>query len=500
MKRFKYIALSALAVLGVGLSGCSGDYLDVTPTDKVSSSTVYTTIDNLYSALNGIHRKMVSQDLSNQGMGGEPGFIIAREAMGDDMTWDTQTWHQGYLNWSYNTNASSQYNYGIWETYYLFILNANYILEGLDELGNLTEAETERARYIRGEALCIRAWAHFQLVQYYAKPYINGQNNTQPGIPYRETSEVLHEIARTPVEQVYEGINADLTEAAGLLQGYNAENINHYTEKVALGLLARVALTQQRYAEAAEYAKQAIDVAESEGLALMTPDELMNGFVDISSTTDEAMYAALTQDDQTVYFYSFYAYMSWNFNSSSIRTGIKCINQATYDKMGLNDYRRQWWDPTGKAQVPSSSYNQRVYQNRKFTARSTANAVGDFAFMRLSEMYLIAAEAYARSGNEAEAKEYLSRFVAQRDPDMTGCDKSGSELIDAIMQHRRIELWGEGFRWFDLKRLQEPIHRDGSNFNSTFCGFLNKEINEDGWIFEIPQKETDYNPLMEKNY
>lgn len=500
MKAINYIATFAWTVFGLALSGCSSDYLDTVPTDQVAASEVYGSVDNLYAALNGIHRKMVSQDLGNQGMGGEPGFIIAREAMGDDMTWDTQTWHQGYLNWSYNTNASSQYNYGIWETYYKFILNANLILENLDLLDNLTEEETEEAQHIRGEALCIRAWAHFQLVQYYAKPYINGQTNTQPGVPYRETSETLSEIARTPVEDVYEGINSDLTEAAELLEGYEAVDINHYTEKVVLGLLARVALTQQRYAEAAEYASRSIEVAEAEGVSIMTPDELMNGFADISSDTNEAMYAALTQDDQTVYFYSFYAYMSWNFNSSSIRTGIKCINQATYDKMGPNDYRREWWDPTGTASVPSSSYNQRVYQNRKFTARSTASAVGDYAFMRLSEMYLIAAEAYARAGNEPAAKEYLSTFVEQRDPDMTGCDLSGDALIDAIMQHRRIELWGEGFRWFDLKRLQEPIHRDGTNFNITFCGFLDKGTDEDGWIFEIPQDETDYNPLMEKNY
>ena len=500
MKALNYIAVMVWTVVGMGISGCSADYLDTTPTNQVSAGEVYGSVDNLYAALNGIHRKMVSQDLSNQGMGGEPGFIIAREAMGDDMTWDTQTWHQGYLNWSYNTNASSQYNYGIWETYYKFILNANIILENLQKLENLSADDETLAQHIRGEALCIRAWAHFQLVQYYAKPYINGQENTQPGIPYRETSEALTQIARTPVEDVYAGINADLSEAADLLNGYTATDINHYTEKVVLGLQARVALTQQRYAEAAEYARQAIETATEEGLSIMTPEELTNGFADISSETNEAMYAALTQDDQTVYFYSFYAYMSWNFNSSSIRTGIKCINQATYDKMGPNDYRRQWWDPTGTAEVPSSSYNQRVYQNRKFTARSTSDAVGDYAFMRLSEMYLIAAEAYARAGNESAAKTYLDAFVAQRDPDMTGCDLSGDALIDAIMQHRRIELWGEGFRWFDLKRLQEPIHRDGSNFNVTFCGFLDKEVDEDGWIFEIPQDETDYNPLMEKNY
>jgi hypothetical protein len=68
-------------------------------------------------------------------------------------------------------------------------------------------------------------------------------------------------------------------------------------------------------------------------------------------------------------------------------------------------------DPTGTAAVPASNYNKRKYQNRKFTARSTASAVGDFPFMRLAEMYLIAAEAYARSGNDTEAKKYLTDLL-----------------------------------------------------------------------------------------
>ena len=190
----------------------------------------------------------------------------------------------------------------------------------------------------------------------------------------------------------------------------------------------------------------------------MTPDQLMHGFANITTETKEPMYAAMTQDDQTVYFYSFYAYMSWNFNSSSIRTGIKCISQDTYDMMSPTDLRRQWWDPTGTAAVPRTNYNKRKYQNRKFTARSTADAVGDVAFMRLSEMYLIASEAYARANQDAKAKEYFHKFVAQRDPAYADLGNTGTALAEEIMVHRRIELWGEGFRWFDLRGLTCPVN------------------------------------------
>ena len=212
---------------------------------------------------------------------------------------------------------------------------------------------------------------------------------------------------------------------------------------------ARALLTQQKYADAATAAVNSINEAEKDGCKIMSQSELMNGFANITSATKEAMYAAMTQNDQTVYFYSFYAYMSWNFNSSSIRTGIKCISQSTYDLMSPTDLRRQWWDPTGKAEVPATSYNQRVYQNRKFTARSTADAVGDFAFMRISEMYLTAAEAFAPSNQDAKAKEYLQALLKERDPEYKDLGNTGAKLADEIMTHRRIELWGEGFRWFD---------------------------------------------------
>lgn len=495
MKHIKLITIGL--VFSIIVAGCADDYLDTAPTSSVSDKTISATLSGLYIALNGIHRKMVSQDLGNQGMGGEPGFMLSRDAHGDDMTWDTQTWHQTHLTWAINMNPSSAYNYGVWNTYYQFILNANMILESIDK--NFSDSADPLAKHIMGEALVIRAWAHFQLVQYYAQRYAAGSVNSQPGIPYRESSEAV-EMARNTVEDVYTKIYRDLDEANALLEGYEATDVNHYTQKVVYGLKARVALTQQDYQAAGDYAAQAIEIAEGEGHELMLAGNLMHGFTKISTETKEALYAAVPRDDQTVYFYSFYAYMSWNYNSSSIRTGIKCISQDTYDMMSATDLRRQWWDPTGNAAVPGSTYNQRVYQNRKFTARSTADAVGDVAFMRLSELYLIAAEAYARANKNTDAKKYFLDFVSQRDPSYTDLGNTGTALAEEVMVHRRIELWGEGFRWFDLKRLNLPCERKGSNFDAAFCGFLTRTQSENGWMYEIPKMETDYNTLMEKNY
>lgn len=497
MRTIKYITLGVAFTGLISFAGCADDYLDTLPSNQISSTTVSGSLDNIYMALNGIHNEMVSQESGYQCLGGEPGFMMCRDAEADDMTWKTNTWMKSaYLGWQCNTNETSGYNSTYWRIYYQWILNANKNLESLSGI-EPKEAEQALADQIKGELLCLRAWAHFNLVQLYAKRYEAGKENTQDGIPYRESS-TGGEQARNSVEEVYQKINADLDEATTLLKGIETE-VNHYSEMVAWGLKARVALAMQDYDKAATYAEQSIAVAEAEGKQLMTGEQLNCGFADITTDTKEAMYAAVTPDDQTVYFYSFYAYMSWNFNSSAIRQGVKCISADAYNSMSETDLRRTWWDPTGEMSVPSKSYAKNAYQNRKFKARSTANAVGDVAFMRLAEMYLTRAEALARAGKDAEAQAAFTKFQVTRDPAYVGKGNTGEALAEEIMNSRRVELWGEGFRFYDLKRLHLPIKRS-ANFVESFCMFLEKGVDERGWVWEIPRIETAYNTLCTKNY
>ncbi len=496
MRSIKNIIAGFAAIGAMFLSGCADDYLDTLPSTAVSETAINSSLDNLYIALNGIHKEMVSWETGYQCLGGEPGFMMCRDAEADDINWQTNTWMKApYLGWQSNMNETSGYNYKFWQIYYQWILNANKILEGLEEV---EVTDQELFNQIKGEALCIRAWAHFNLVQLYAKRYESGMQNTQDGIPYREKA-VAEELARNSVEEVYAKINGDLDQACTLLSGIKVAGSNHYSEMVAWGLKARVALAMQDYTNAANYAAKSIALAEDNGCKLMTGNQLYHGFANITSETKEAMYAAMTPDDMTVYFYSFYAYMSWNFSSSAIRQGVKCINAETYETMSETDLRRAWWDPTGEASVPAFNFAKNVYQNRKFTARSTANAVGDVAFMRLAEMYLTQAEALARAGKNEEAQTVFTKFQKTRDPSYASKGNTGDALAEEIMNSRRIELWGEGFRFYDLKRLHLSIKR-GSNFKIAFCSFLEKDKDAQGWVWEIPKIETDYNTLCSKNY
>ena len=502
MKKFKIFAMGLAMAGALSFTSCAEDYLETAPTDAISNVTIAQDMESLYLGLNGIHREMISQESGYQCMGGLGGMMYIMDIEADDITWITNTWMKAaYLGWQCNTSETNGYNTVFWRLYYQWIMNANGLLDVLNGVDVSTLSGSDMALYeqIKGEALVFRAFSHFQAVQTYADAYKAGGGNSQPGVPYRTVENRNDgELARSTVEETYAMINADLAEACSLLEGKKITELNHWSAKSAYAVRARVAMAMHDYANAAAYAEKAIQLAEAEGGKLMDASNLMNGFADITTKTNEAMYAAMTQDDQTIYFYSFYAYMSWNFSATAIRQGVKAINADTYDLMSETDLRRQWWDPTGSYDdLPLTSFQAGSipYQNRKFTARDVSNAVGDVAFIRLSEMYLTAAEAYARGGNTAKAQEIFTKFQITRDPAYAG----GGDLIEEIMTSRRIELWAEGLRYFDLKRLNLPIKR-GRNFDITFCTFLEKAAGEKGWTWEIPKIETDNNPACVKNY
>ncbi len=503
MNKLKHIIFIFMAAVALSMTGCSDDFLETGPTNAISEDVVSESLENLYLAVNGIQRKLISQDGSSQGMGGEPGFGMARDTQSDDLEFNTKTngWHRDLQRWTAQGNIKSSYIRIPWQVYYMRILNANQILKSVDKF---QQTGGDLYKQVKAEALTFRAHSHFMLVQCYGKRYVAGQTNDNLGVPYR-TTPVNEPMARNTVKEVYDQVNKDLDEAIQLIDGISlkVDEPNHFNYASICGLKARVALAMQNYDEAADYADKAIAFSEKKGVKLFTPEQIESCpttslFADIS-TAGEMIWGAMTKDDQTIYFYSFYAYMSWNFNSSAIRQAVKCINSNLYDTMSETDTRRCWWDPTGNAQTPKSSFVKRKYQNRKFTARHTSNAVGDYAFMRLAELYLMKAEALARAEKYAEAQEIFTRFQVTRDPAYVAKGNTGDALIAEIMNSRWVELWGEGFNWLDHKRLGLPVDRSNSNFDETACLVLEVNADDNRWQWAIPEQERNCNPLLEQN-
>jgi len=259
-------------------------------------------------------------------------------------------------------------------------------------------------------------------------------------------------------------------------------------EAVARGIKARVALTQQNYAVAADMARSA-----RQGFPLMSQEDYMAGFSDF--TNREWMWGAHMIPDQTNYFYSFFAYMSLNYSSTAIRVNPKAIFSTLYDQISETDIRKKLWDPTGEDtenfQVPPDGAHP-PYISRKFRVANPDLSIGDVPFMRAAEMYLIEAEALARDGNDAGAAAVLFELASARDPEYTLSTNTGQALIDEILIQRRIELWGEGFRFYDLKRTNSDLNRRGGNHNASYAGnLLEVPAGDKRWQYLLPQDEVN---------
>jgi hypothetical protein len=481
MKMKKILAYTFLAA--TLLASCKKNYLDTVPTASTTPNDVFLTTDNAWGAINGIHRSLYSQ-YAQQDQGGQGSVMINLDYLGEDLvkTGAGSGWFGTTYQWRAHrtaTNATDLYPYRF---YYRIISNANLIIENVDK----AQGPDADKKAIKGEALVYRAWSHFMLVQLYGKRYdAAAKPNAQAGVPLMLTSNINGQ-RRDSVEKVYAQVNKDLDDAITNLAGYTRKFKSHFDVQVAKGIKARVALTQQDWTNAAKYAAEA-----RAGYQLMTNADYQKGFNDINNI--EWMWGSQQVTDQTTFFYSFFAYMSANYASSDIRGNPKAINSQLYRQIDAKDVRKLLWDSTGKNStsfpVPSGG-TRYPYMNRKFLT-ATSSSIGDVPYMRAAEMYLIEAEAKARMGDNAGAQAVLYTLAANRNPSYVKSTRTGQALIDEIMIQRRVELWGEGFRFLDLKRLNQKLDRNNANHNASLALEMSIDAGDSRWQWLIPQDEIN---------
>lgn len=486
----KIVTITTVAMVIMAISSCESDYLETDPTDAVSVALATSTVDNLSNIINGMHRDMYTRQRngtsSTQGKHGGIGISIYLDAMGDDLVFPSSasSWFLGSVRWETPADASDMYVRYPYRFYYKEIANANQIIESADEATGDSEVKDR----VLGEAHTFRAYAYYMLVQMYAKRYVKGQDNSQLGVALRLDTE-FDPIPRNTVEETYKLINDDLTLALSLLDGKTRSNKSHFDASVVNGLLARVALTQGRWGDAASYAHEA-----RQGYPLMSNAEYLEGFNDY--TNKEWLWGYHYTLDQRDNFANWMSNMSRNFNSTAIRNVPKAMNNVLFDMFPSTDVRTQTVRPDGlhPELELASNYSRYPYTSQKFLTTDWDNSMslGDAVMMRSAEMYLIEAEALARDGQEGASKEVFNEFMENRDPAFSGVTSSGDAYIEDIMNSRRIELWGEGQRFLDLKRLNLPLDRRGTNHNETVTnGVMFVEPTDKRWQYLIPQDEIN---------
>lgn len=501
MKRILYSSLAAFMLV---FTSCDKDYLEVEPTNAVSDVAAFSTTANAMAALNGIHRSMFIR-YDSQGQPGQGGVMIMSDMLGEDLVMTTagNGWFNTTYKWINHRNANSGDVAFVYRFYYKIIGNANMIISNIDN----AEGPASKKAEIKGQALTYRAWAHFQLVQLFGERYDASKvPNSQLGVPLMIVNTIEGQ-PRATVEEVYKQINKDIDVAITLLPASRIEK-SHFNINVAKGIKARVALTMQDWETAAKFAEEA-----RQGINLMSNAQYLEGFNKVSNP--EWMWGSKQIDDQKTFFASFFAYMSVNFSSTNIRTNPKAINSKLYGQIPDSDIRKQMWDPKPTAVknaenktigydvngfIIPPNFSARAYMNRKFVAAAGASSVGDVPYMRAAEMYLIEAEAKARMGLNDAAADVLFILASNRDPKYVESTNIGQALINEILTQRRIELWGEGFRFFDLKRTNSALDRTSTNHSTTLTGgVLSMEPGTNQWQWLIPQRELNANPAVDQN-
>jgi hypothetical protein len=300
---------------------------------------------------------------------------------------------------------------------------------------------------------------------------------------------------RNTVEEVYTQINKDLAEAATLLSTSRL-NKSHINLSVVKGLQARVALVQQDWTNAAKFAAEA-----RAGYAPMTQTQYQDGFQDL--TNSEWMWGFDHLEDQTEYFGAYHSYISCNYNSTVIRTYPKVINSLLYKQIPTTDVRAKMWveTPTAANSIVPPGGVRPKFLNQKFRLPGTpsTSAQGDVPYMRAAEMYLIEAEAKARLNDAAGASQVLFDLVKTRDASYVKSTSTGVTLINEVLLQRRVELWGEGHRFLDLKRTNAALNRNGTNAIASVALLFDVAPGDVRWEFLIPRREINANPAIVQN-
>ena len=493
---FTFLILSA--------SSCKKNYLDTEPSDQIKAARLFDNMNNVRVNLNGIYGMLYTQ-YSGQDEDGQASMMIVFDFLGEDIvhTASGSSYFRGSYRWLDHRSETSDLSLFSYRIYYRMLANINILLAGLDTVPNATQADKDA---VKGELLALRAFSHFMLVQLFGERYDGASpDNSQLGAPlmtfYSEEPQ-----PRSTVEKMYTSINNDLDNAISLLAASAPRGIyrTHIDRSVAYGLKARVALTQQKWSVAALNANKA-----RTGYTLMSNAAYVDGFTDMKNP--EWMWGAHQLPEQLPTYGSFYAYMSSNVNTVHTRSNPKLISSLLYNSLTTTDIRRKLFcddinDFVNFPGVVNASTGQpeplqvrKRLMHKKFVVSDPGVSAGDIPFMRAAEMYLIEAESLLKDNRPLEALEVIKLLAINRDPTLDPLAIDAGDLENYIDVQRRIELWGEGFRFLDLKRKNQELDRNNTGAVSTLANYMTRAAGTTSWQFKIPRREMQANPLIVNN-
>lgn len=415
-----------------------------------------------------------------------------------------------FYHWS--LQASNSTATSVWYGLYSYIGNANFLIEGalgLLESDYLTDDERAAVQEYYGEACYIRAHLYYLLVNYFCEDYDPDFADQQLGVPvvtlYRPTPDQSKYPKRDNLQVVYDQILNDLDEAAKYVLTDGSPMAAYVTKDVVIALQARVALSMEDYGVA--YNKAVSLISTNRYPLISNKSSYASGWAE--DTLAEAIWQVKMTSMTDIG--NGFPYFIYNQSGEAGDDNPQYVPEDwVLDLYSSDDIRYDAYFQERNITTPVTGTLTLFIKypgNRNLYAAVT-NYVNMPKVFRISEMYLIAAEAAAMKSTPDvdNANYYLNTLKSRRIPSWRTTNYSASELMPEIKKERVRELFGEGQRLFDLKRWHDDVIRSkGQDESLIFQGEkyagLKRTYSEDKdyYVWPIPTSEMQSNPQMEQN-
>lgn len=489
------------AILAASLSSCVNDWLDVAPSDGTDADAALTSSSDLDAVRTGMY-KALKGNSSFVDYYGQQFFVYGDVHAGDDYQYNNiggSNRASFYYDMNYQTASEFNTSTVSWQSPYVVIGRANRIIAAAEggKLSDAVEAKAKIEQYA-AESKVLRALAHFDLVRIYGKPYTEDQGASL-GVPLvTGVLESNAKPARSTVAEVYTQVVKDLTEAISSNALATETKPGYVSVWGAKAILSRVYLNMGDYANALSVAE---DIIKNSGAALWTRDQYLKAWDASTPNESEFLFrlnVAGSDDNNDL---NGIGNLQQRDGYKEMVATKKFVDMLTSDP---KDVRNDMFLPA-KAEKEVAVYGtNKVFLNKLRGQGGDLRNVTIVPIIRLSEVYLTAAECAFRNNDKTKAVEYLNDLVKNRTTTKASLATVDNITLERILIERRKELIGEGQRYFDALRNNETITRYTSEADKGWHKTLSKgaqSFNRDYFkaIAAIPQAEINANPNIKQN-
>jgi uncharacterized protein (UPF0297 family) len=462
MKKY-IIGIFAAAAL---LQACSGK-LDVKPNNQLDMGDALGDLPAVQSALNGTYDALQQTEYYGRN------YWVMTEVSGDNVYLAAKNSNRFISSFKREYNVQDVDVENLWKTAYKAILGANNVLSSVDSVAG----DRQTKDVVKGEALFIRSLAYSDLVNMFAKPYHN-TNGSQPGVPLK----LKFDLAKTPrstVAEVYTQIIKDLTDAKKLLVTTGKSQYRANSD-AASALLARVYLAKGDDQAAITAATNVINAGYS-----FTDSAKFVPFYSTPGTSEEIFtlrYIGTAEDFGSDNIGRIYLKPGYG----DVRVSPDLFNKFT--GADAADYRKVFLGVFSDGSTGEMT-------NLKFSGQDGVAGMHSPKILRLAEMYLIRAEAYAHLNQATDAIGELNVLRAHRGLKPLNDGVTAKEALDLVLAESRKEFMFEGHRYFDLLRNGKDVVRNFCHSTLEVTAPCTISATSNIAICPIPQTEINTNPI-----